>query len=93
MVCDVSESPELTDKLRWFEQSTDPFVRSLVRVAYGVRGQGAVNISVRMVRLCIDLVERCLIESSDSLESMFHQLHQDHDLRECVLSMSGHKRS
>ena len=47
------EPPELTDKLRWFEQSTDPFVRSLVRVAYGVRGQGAANISVRMVRLCM----------------------------------------
>ena len=82
------DSPELTDKLRWFEQSTDPFVRSLVRVAYGVRGQGSANISVRMVRLCIELVEICLIESVDSLDSVFKQLNLNHNLRECTLTMS-----
>lgn len=81
------EAPELTDKLRWFEQSTDPFVCSLVRIAYGVRGQGSVNISVRIVRLCLDIVEVCLTASSDSIDEIFRQLNQDHDLRECALSM------
>ena len=82
------DSPELTDKLRWFEQSTDPFVRSLVRVAYGVRGQGSANVSVRMVRLCIDLVEICLSESVDSLDDIFNQLNLHHNLRECALTIS-----
>ena len=51
-----SQSLELTDQLRWFEQSTDPFVRSLVRVAYGVRGRGAAQYFRTVVRLCMDLV-------------------------------------
>ena len=82
------DSPELTDKLRWFEQSTDPFVCSLVRIAYGVRGQGSANTSVRMVRLCLDIVEGCLTGTSGSVDEIFNQLNQDHDLRECALGMS-----
>ena len=81
------DSPELTDKLRWFEQSPDPFVCSLVRIAYGVRGQGSVNTSVRMVRLCLDIVEVCLAEPSGSVDELFSLLNRDHDLRECALSM------
>ena len=83
-----AESLESTEKIRWYELSSTPFMLGLVGLANGVLGRGPANTSTRMIKLCMDLVDLCLTESFDSSEEGFNQLSQRHDLREYSFSVS-----
>ena len=82
------DSPELNEKIRWYEQSSDPLIDLLVRLTRGVQGRGTVNTPVRIIRLCMDLVDVCLTDPFAPSEEVFSRLLKDHDLKDCSFSTS-----
>ena len=83
-----TESSELTDKLRWFEQSSEPTIRLLVSLTNGILGREPKTTSVRIIQLCMKIVDLCLSEPWESNEKVFRQLEAEHDLGDCSFSVS-----
>jgi hypothetical protein len=83
------DSQDFNEKLKWFEQSGDPFVRALVSMLHGVLRKDTSDERIAVLRLTLALFESCYNRVHISPSALVMELSKEHDLQTLSFTASN----